>query len=136
MLTLTIGKVATQAGVAIDTIRYYEREGLLPAPARRPSGYRDYPADTVKRLRFIRRAKDLGFTLGEIADLLQLTERSQHDMAGMKQAAEAKLALVQAKITELQRMRKALQQMVTACPGHGEMAACPIVNALSQDRKP
>lgn len=135
MPTLTIGKVALEAGLAIDTIRYYEREGLLPAPARRPSGYRDYPADTVKRLRFIRRAKDLGFTLGEIADLLQLTERSQHDMAGMKQAAEAKLTLVKAKLSELERMRKALQQMVTACPGHGEMADCPIVNALSRDMK-
>lgn len=135
MPTLTIGKVATQEGVAIDTIRYYEREGLLPLPARRPSGYREYPADTVKRLRFIRRAKDLGFTLGEIADLLQLTERSQHDMAGMKQAAEAKLVLVQAKLTELQRMRKALRQMVTACPGHGEMADCPIVNALGADMR-
>ena len=134
MPTLTIGKVATQAGVAIDTIRYYEREGLLPPPARRPSGYRDYPADTVKRLRFIRRAKDLGFTLSEIADLLQLTERSQHDMAGMKQAAVTKLALVQTKIAELQRMRKALQQMVTACPGRGEMADCPIVNALREDK--
>lgn len=135
MVVLTIGKLAAQAGVAIDTIRYYEREGLIPPPARRPSGYRDYPADTVKRLRFIRRAKDLGFTLGEIADLLQLTERSQHDMAGMKQAAEAKLMLVQAKLTELQRMRNALQLMVTACPGYGEMADCPIVNALTQDAK-
>lgn len=136
MPMLTIGKVAAQAGVAIDTIRYYEREGLMLPPARRPSGYRDYPADKVKQLRFIRRAKNLGFTLGQIADLLQLTERSQHDMAGMKQAAEAKLPLVQAKITELQHMRKAMQKMVTACPGHGEMADCPIVNALSQDRKP
>lgn len=133
MSTLTIGKVAKQAEVPIDTIRFYEREGLIPRPARRPSGYRDYPAETVKRLRFIRRAKDLGFTLGEIAELLQLTERSQHDMAGMKRAAEAKLALVEAKIVELNRMRAALTTMVTACPGHGEMADCPIVNALTQD---
>jgi MerR family copper efflux transcriptional regulator len=133
MSTLTIGKVARQAEVPINTIRFYEREGLIPPPARRPSGYRDYPADTVKRLRFIRRAKDLGFTLGEITELLQLTERSQHDMAGMKRAAEAKLALVEAKLAELQRMREALNTMVTACPGHGEMADCPIVNALTQD---
>jgi len=133
MGTLTIGRVAKQAEVPIDTIRFYEREGLIPPPARRPSGYRDYPADTVKRLRFIRRAKDLGFTLGEITELLQLTERSQHDMAGMKRAAEAKLGLVDAKIVELNRMRAALNKMVTACPGHGEMADCPIVNALTQE---
>ena len=70
---ITIGAVARRAGVGIDTIRYYEREGLLPEPQRRASGYRDYGPDVVERLRFIRRAKDLGFTLEEIRELLALS---------------------------------------------------------------
>lgn len=133
MKSYTIGQVATEAGIAIDTVRYYERTGLLPAPARRPSGYRDYPVETVKRLRFIRRAKDLGFTLGEIGELLFLAERGQNDMQGMKAAAAAKLRLVEAKVDELQRIRNALNVLVTACPGHGRLNDCPIVNALSGD---
>lgn len=123
-----------RAGVAIDTVRYYERAGLVPPPARRPSGYRDYPVDTVERLRFIRRAKDLGFTLNEIGELLALTEQGHNDMHGMKVAAEAKLKLVEAKVDELQRIRKALRKLVTACPGHGDLDTCPIVNALSGDK--
>lgn len=134
MKSYTIGQVASRAAVAIDTIRYYERAGLIPPPARRPSGYRDYPVDTVKRLRFIRRAKDLGFTLNEIGELLFLTEQGQNDMRGMKAAAAAKLKLVEVKVEELQRIRKALRQLVAACPGHGELATCPIVNALSEGK--
>ena len=90
---LTIGKIAAEAEVAIDTVRYYERAGLLPAPPRRESGYREYPPDTVKRLRFIRRAKNLGFSLPEIAELLELSS-PRGDVRKVKQAAQAKLKLM------------------------------------------
>lgn len=133
MGSFTIGRVATLAEMSIDTIRYYEREGLIPSPARRASGYRDYAPEVVGRLKFIRRAKDLGFTLGEIAELLTLTSRAEQDMAGMKVTAQAKLGLVEEKIRELEHIRDGLRRLVDACPGHGALATCPIVNALSQE---
>ena len=131
--SFTIGQVSSRAGVAIDTIRYYEREGLIPAPARRASGYREYPIETVDRLRFIRRAKLLGFTLGEIVELLALTEQSRSDMQGMKAAAEAKLALLDTKVKELLKIQQALRLLVNVCPGHGSIDGCPIVHALNED---
>lgn len=130
---MKIGTLARQAGVAIDTVRYYERQGLLPAPARTASGYRSYVDGDVARLRFIRRAKALGFTLGEIRELLGLTERRERDMAGVKSAAIQKLADVDARIAELQRMRGGLERLVASCPGHGPLAQCPILDALSGD---
>lgn len=135
MATLTIGKLAKLADTSIDTVRYYEREGLIAPPSRRESGYRDYPTEVVERLKFIRRAKDLGFTLAEITELLILTAQSERDMAGMKRAAEQKLALVQDKIRELNRIREGLQHLVDACPGHGALSSCPIVNALNQESR-
>lgn len=133
MTHLSIGKLAKQTEMSIDTIRYYEREGLIAPPARRASGYRDYAPDVVGRLKFIRRAKELGFTLVEIAELLTLTSQAERDMAGMRLAAQTKLGVVEHKIRELQRIRKGLKRLVDACPGHGVLAACPIVNALSQE---
>lgn len=129
--TLTIGRLAERAGVGIDTVRYYEREGLLPAPPRRASGYRDYPADSVARLRFIRRAKDLGFALNEIAELLELSQ--QNSVRAIREAARSKLVLVEHKLAELQRVRDGLQQLISACPGHGKSEHCPIVRALSDE---
>lgn len=133
MTQLSIGKLAKLAEMSIDTIRYYEREGLIAPPARRASGYRAYAPDVVGRLKFIRRAKDLGFTLGEITELLALTSQAEQDMAGMKIAAQAKLGVVEDKIRELQRIRRGLKRLVAACPGHGALAKCPIVNALNQE---
>ena len=130
---MKIGELARQAGVAIDTVRYYEREGLLPMPARQQSGYRVYEADDVRRLRFIRRAKDLGFTLEEVSGLLALSAQRNEDMAEIKQAAKGRLEQIDARIAELQRVRAGLQQLVTHCPGHGSLATCPILNALSED---
>ena len=132
---MKIGTLARQADVAIDTVRYYERQGLLPTPARTPSGYRSYADGDVSRLRFIRRAKALGFTLGEIRELLELTGRRAHDMAGVKSAAIQKLADVDARIAELQRMRGGLERLVASCPGHGPLAQCPILDALSGDER-
>ncbi len=122
---------AKSAGVPIDTVRYYERHGILPAPQRRPSGYRSYGADDIARLRFIRRAKALGFTLEEIHDLLALTGRRSRNMAGVKKAATAKLTDVEHKLAELTRVRDGLRKLVAACPGHGDLAQCPILTALS-----
>lgn len=134
MQTLSIGQVAKQADLSIDTIRYYERNGLIAPPARRDSGYRSYTPEVIQRLRFIRRAKDLGFTLSEIGELMSLTSHAKQDMGSMKLAAQAKLGVVEEKLQELQRIRSALRQLIAACPGHGALDECPIVNALSQEK--
>ena len=131
MAAITIGRLAKQTGVNIDTIRYYERNRLLPEPARRLSGYREYGATDVARLRFIVRAKDLGFTLAEIAELLSLS--ADRDVKGVKRRAEAHLEQVEHKIKELQRVRRGLKTLVAACPGHGDPAHCPIIAALSEE---
>lgn len=126
----TIGALARRAGVGIDTIRYYEREQLLPPPQRRASGYRDYGPDVVERLRFIRRAKDLGFTLEEIRELLTLSNDRERGVKSVKQRAEARLGEVEQRIRELQRMKRGLKQLIDACPGHGALEHCPILRAL------
>jgi MerR family copper efflux transcriptional regulator len=133
---LTIGAVAKRAGVAIDTIRYYEREGLLPEPLRRPSGYRSYGEGTVAQLRFIRRAKTLGFTLEEIRDLLALSTDRQRGVKAVKQRAQQRLADIEARIAELERVRAGLAELVEACPGHGSPEACPILRALGGEERP
>jgi DNA-binding transcriptional MerR regulator len=131
--SVKIGELAQRAGVGIDTVRYYEREGLLPPPQRLASGYRVYAQDDVLRLRFVRRAKALGFTLPEIRDLLTLSSHRDDDMGGMKAAATAKLADVETKLAELARIRAGLELLVASCPGHGALAQCPILNALAEE---
>jgi MerR family copper efflux transcriptional regulator len=128
---LSIGVVARRAGIGIDTIRYYEREGLLPAPRRRASGYRDYDAGAIEQLRFIRRAKDLGFSLDEIRELLALSTDRERGVKGVKQRAQVRLDAVEQRIRELKRMQKGLKQLIAACPGHGALEHCPILRALS-----
>lgn len=130
---MNIGQLARQTGVPIDTVRYYERQQLLPAARRSPAGYRIFDQDAVRRLRFIRRAKTLGFTLDEIAGLLSLSSRRDQDMSDVRSAAAARLADVEQRLRELQRMRSALAQLIDACPGHGDLAACPIMAALQED---
>lgn len=127
---LKVSQLAERAGVGIDTVRYYERAGLLPEPPRRPSGYRAYPLQAVERLRFIRRAKALGFTLDEIAGLLELSDQ-RADVHAVKRLAQARLAEVEKKRDELERVREALRQLTESCPGHGEPSSCPILSALS-----
>lgn len=129
---MQIGELAKRAGVAIDTVRYYEREGLVPKPPRQRSGYRRYEEDDVLRLRFIRRAKALGFTLEEIAGLLDLSARRTGDMSELKQAAELRLQALDARIAELERVRAGLLELVAICPGHGALTTCPILAALSE----
>ncbi len=130
---MKIGELAKLAGAGIDTVRFYEREGLLPQPQRQASGYRYYDPGDVARLRFIRRAKALGFTLSEIRDLLALSGRREDDMAGLKVAASEKLADVEVKLAELTRIRDGLQTLVASCPGHGALNQCPILNALAEE---
>ena len=131
--SLTIGAVAKRAGVPIDTIRYYEREGLLPEPLRRASGYRSYGEGTVAQLRFIRRAKTLGFTLEEIRHLLALSVDRQRGVKAVKQRAQRRLAEIDARIAELQRVRAGLAELVEACPGPGAPEQCPILRALGDE---
>ncbi len=128
---LTIGAVAKRVGVAIDTIRYYERQGLLPEPQRRASGYRSYGESSIVQLRFIRRAKALGFSLDEIRDLLALSVDRQRGVKVVKQRAETRLAAIDARMAELQRVRDGLAQLVESCPGHGTPEHCPILRALT-----
>lgn len=131
MTTYSIGELAKRAGVAIDTVRYYERGELLPPASRLASGYRRYGETELKRLQFIRRAKALGFSLDDIRTLLALSE--QADVAQVKHTASVKLAEVDQRIAELQRVRDGLQALISACPGHGRAEACPILNALAQE---
>ena len=105
MTALTVGQVAKRAGVGVETVRFYERKGLLDEPARRPSGYRQYDADTVAVLRFIRRAKELGFTLREIKGLLGLRLDAGATRADVRTQAAAKIADIDARLRDLQRMR-------------------------------
>ena len=130
MKSLSIGKVAQLAEIGIETIRFYEREGLIAEPPRRESGYRQYPEDTVARLRFIRRAKELGFSLKEIKELLSLRIGLQTDCADIQERAEVKIHDIERKIQTLQRMKKALANLVAACPGRGPVRDCPILDAL------
>lgn len=132
---LTIGKVARGAGLAVDTVRYYEREGLLEKPARTTSGYRHYTTDAVSRLRFIRQAKDLGFSLSEIKELLALRVTPGKSCADVKARAEAKIADVEQRIAQLNRIKRALAKLATACSGRGPTSECPILDALESEKR-
>lgn len=134
MSNWSIGQLAKRAGVAIDTVRYYERDGLLAPAGRLASGYRRYGESELKRLRFIRRAKALGFSLEDIRSLLDLSDQS--NVAEIRQVAQAKLTDIEQRISELQRIGAGLKLLIHACPGHGRAQACPILNALSQDESP
>jgi MerR family mercuric resistance operon transcriptional regulator len=136
MRALTIGQVARQAGVGVETVRFYERQGLLDAPPRRASGYRQYAPEMVTRLRFIRRAKALGFALKEIWELLSLRVAPETTCGEVKARAEAKMADIDAKLQDLQRMKAALGQLAAACSGSGPTSLCPILDALESPEAP
>ena len=132
METLSIGQVARLSGVGVETVRFYEREGLLEEPPRRASGYRQYSEQVVQRLHFIQRAKRLGFSLKEITELLLLRVDAQTSCDEVRQRTEAKLAEVERKLVELQRMRQALLQVHSLCIGPGPTSACPMLEVLDQ----
>jgi len=131
MPAFRIGQLAKRAGVGIDTVRYYERNGLLAPAGRLASGYRRYGDVELKRLRFIRRAKALGFTLADIRSLLLLS--SERNVSKVRLAAQRKLADVEQRLEELKRIRGGLRELIAACPGHGRAEECPILNALQRD---
>lgn len=130
MKTLSIGEVARQASVGVETVRFYERQGLLAEPERRASGYRQYDEEAVAVLRFIRRAKELGFTLKEIKSLLELRLDTTATRAEVRQQAKEKVADIEAKIADLQRMRDALTKLIKKCHGDGAASGCPILEAI------
>jgi Hg(II)-responsive transcriptional regulator len=127
---LTIGQLARRAGVNVETLRYYERRALLPSPPRTPSGYRQYAPDAVRRIGFIKRAQQLGFTLHEIGELLALRIDPDANCDAVERQAEHAITRIDDKIAELQRMRSALGSLVTACHTRRPTDDCPILDAL------
>ena len=131
---MKIGEVARQASIGVHAVRFYEREGLIASPPRQPSGYRDYPPDVVPRLRFVRRAKGLGFSLREVSELLELDGSSDASAVRVKRVAEARLADIEGRIGALQRMRRELKRAVAGCSGRGSTTECSILRSLSEDK--
>ncbi len=135
MKAMTISKAAKRAGVGVETIRFYERRGLIPQPLKPASGgFRDYPQETVSRLRFIREAQELGFSLDEIAELLTLRADPKANCAQVQRRAEAKLAEVERKVERLQGIGMALERLIQACPGKGALGACSILETLEGEQ--
>lgn len=130
MQTFTIGQLARKANVNIETIRFYERRGLLPDPPRNKSGHRQYSIKDLKRTEFIKRTQSLGFSLKEISDLLSLRAESGKTCGDVKLSVRAKLIDIDEKIERLQRMKEVLQRLVTICPGKGTLNECPILETL------
>ena len=131
---MTIGRLAEQSRVNLETLRYYERLGLLPRPPRSSSGYRLYPREAVERVRFIKQAQLLGFSLKEVAELLSLRVAPGTSCADVKQRADKKVADIQEKIRNLQRMKQALIKVSASCSGRGPSSECPILEALKGER--
>lgn len=137
MGSLTIGQLADQTGVSVETVRFYERRGLIEDPPRRPSGYRQYPLATVERISFIRRAKELGFSLDEIGELLRLRSRPAGNREEVWAKTRAKIVDIDRKLADLSRMRTSLQELADACARGDVTEDCPILAALdgrSQER--
>jgi len=130
MKALTIGKVAKQAGIGVETIRFYERTGLLEEPPRNDSGYRQYPPEAVVKLRFIKKAKQLGFSLQEIGELFDLRRQQNATCGDVRMRAEEKIKNIEEKIRDLTRMKDALIELTCQCIGDGPVSGCPILIAL------
>ncbi|MCA9639353.1 MAG: MerR family transcriptional regulator [Myxococcales bacterium] len=129
------GELAREAGVNIETLRYYERRGLLPPPERAPNGYRVYTAAALDRIRFIKRAQGLGFSLEEIEELMSLRPAKGRQRQRVRRIAETKLETIESKLAELEGIREALRQLVKDCEAGCDDADCPIIEALSQPGK-
>lgn len=127
---LTTGDLAERSAVNVQTLRYYERRGLLPEPPRSESGYRQYPRSAVSRIRFIKRAQGLGFTLGQIEDLLGLRVDPAESCDAVRERAIAHREEIEGKIGDLARMRDALEELIAACEAEREPVECPILETL------
>lgn len=128
---LSIGRLAADASVNVETIRYYQRRGLLVEPEKPQNGHRRYPSAAVKRVRFIKRAQVLGFTLDEVSGLLELDEAEA--CSTTRELAERKLRLIERKLADLRAMRMALSKLTRECGSGGKSSACPIIHALAAD---
>jgi len=126
-MTTTIGKLARNLGINVETIRFYERKGLIEQPVKPETGYRHYPDETVNRIRFIKRAQDLGFSLDEIANLLSLNDRP---CGQVQELAEHKLLAVRERMADLRRLEKALKALLTQCQSNDDDTHCPIIDSL------
>ena len=130
---LTIGEVAKQTHVRIETLRYYERMGLVAPPPRNGSNYRLYPEETVRRVQFIKRAQQLGFSLKEITELLSLRATPETPCADIRTRAVAHIDTIEGKIRALHAMKAVLTQLVAECPGQGAITDCPILASLDAE---
>lgn len=130
---LRIGEVAKQAAVHVETLRYYERRGLVAKPPRTGVNYRYYPRETVRRVRFVKRAQELGFSLNEIRELLSLRVTPRARCADVRDRADAKIADIEAKIRALRRMKKALSGLLAECEGQRPVSECPILASLNTE---
>lgn len=133
MQSITIGKLAKNVGIGAGTLRYYEQLGLLPPAQRTASGYRVYGAAAATRLRFIRRAQALGFSLEEVAELLALSDNPRARARDVKRVTQAKIADIAQRIDALERMKEGLATLEANCSGHGHTGECPILAALNQE---
>lgn len=133
---MKIGSVAEAAGVEVSTVRYYERRGLLAKPPRTASGYRQYDEAVIDRIRFVRQAQDLGFTLEEIEELLALGVEDPSSCGLVEEATRGKLRSVDAKIRELRRLRGVLARLVRSCEARETTDECPVLGMLEEERVP
>ena len=130
---LTIGRLAQEVGINLETVRFYERKGLLPKPPRNTSGYRLFPTDTARPLRFIRRAQELGFSLSEMRELLTLRLSPRTTSAEIRRRTEAKIADIEGKIKSLESIRKSLLNLAHSCGGCAPLSECPILESLDRE---
>lgn len=130
MDNLTTGELARRAGVNVETLRFYERKGLLPEPPRRESGYREYPPGSVRLIRFIKRAQEVGFSLGEVRELLALRVEPGTSCVEVRRRAEQKIVDVKQKIADLKQIERALTTLAATCSGRGPVSECPILESL------
>ena len=129
---MTRGKVARLARVGAETIRFYEKEGLIEEPSRSESGYRQYTEDAVTRIRFIQRAKELGFSLKEISELLSLRVNPKTSCADIRQKAHLKIEDINRKIGDLKKMKRSLERLAASCIGRGPVTECAIIDAFEE----
>lgn len=135
MEALSIGQVAHRAGIGVETVRFYERQGLLQKPPRSKSGYRKYQPEAILRLRFIKKAKEVGFSLKEINDLLSLRLDMDATCEDIRIRAAAKISDIEQKIAALQRMKQALTDLTAACRGDGPVSECPILQSFEEQQQ-
>lgn len=133
MKALRIGQVAQGAGVGVETVRFYERKGLIQEPPRRASGYRQYPEDVIPRIRFIRRAGELGFSLKEIQEFLELRAESKARSGAVRDRTEAKVREIEGRIADLESIKSVLAGLTARCGGSSPIGECPILAALEAD---